>query len=62
MMLSVRSHNQVCQSAEWKSKNSPQARKTRNVRSKIKTMLITSFDSKGINHPEGIRSTWPNRH
>lgn len=36
------------QSAEWKSKNSPQAKKTRKVPSKIKTMLITFFDSKGI--------------
>ncbi|KAG5323518.1 SETMR methyltransferase, partial [Acromyrmex heyeri] len=34
------------QSAEWKSKNS------RKVPSKIKTMLITFFDSKGIIHKE----------
>ncbi|UYV81789.1 hypothetical protein LAZ67_20002375 [Cordylochernes scorpioides] len=34
------------QSADWKSKNSPQAKKTRKVPSKIKTMLITFFDSR----------------
>jgi hypothetical protein len=39
------------QSAEWKSSNSPQAKKTRRVPSKIKTMLITFFDSKGIYYP-----------
>ncbi|KAG5316806.1 SETMR methyltransferase, partial [Acromyrmex insinuator] len=30
--------------AEWKSKNSPQAKKVRKVPSKIKTMLITFFE------------------
>lgn len=34
------------QSAEWKSKNSPQIKKTRKSPSKIKTMLIVFFDSK----------------
>ncbi|UYV80229.1 hypothetical protein LAZ67_18002090 [Cordylochernes scorpioides] len=43
-----------CQSAEWKSKNSPQAKKTRKVPSKIKTMLITFFDSRGIIHKEFV--------
>ena len=40
------------QSAEWKSKNSPHAKKTWKVPSKIKTMLITHtfFDSKRIVH------------
>lgn len=42
------------QSVEWKSKNSPQAKKTRKVPSKIKTMLITFFDSKGIIHKEFV--------
>ncbi|UYV73796.1 hypothetical protein LAZ67_11000937 [Cordylochernes scorpioides] len=42
------------QSAEWKSKNSPQAKKTRKVPSKIKTMLITFFDSRGIIHKEFV--------
>lgn len=42
------------QSAEWKSKNSPQAKKVRKVPSKIKTMLITFFDSKGIIHKEFV--------
>jgi histone-lysine N-methyltransferase SETMAR len=42
------------QSAEWKSKNLPQAKKTQKVPSKIKTMLITFFDSKGIIHKEFV--------
>ncbi|UYV80064.1 hypothetical protein LAZ67_18001570 [Cordylochernes scorpioides] len=42
------------QSAEWKSKNSPQAKKARKVPSKIKTMLITFFDSRGIIHKEFV--------
>lgn len=42
------------QSAEWKSSNSPQAKKTRKVPSKIKTMLIAFFDSKGIIHKEFV--------
>lgn len=40
------------QSAEWKTKNSPQAKKMRKTPSKIKTMLIVFFDSKGIIHKE----------
>ncbi|XP_011166492.1 histone-lysine N-methyltransferase SETMAR-like [Solenopsis invicta] len=44
------------QSAEWKSKNSPEAKKTRKVPSKINTMLITFFDSKGIIHKEFVPS------
>ncbi|UYV70034.1 hypothetical protein LAZ67_7001543 [Cordylochernes scorpioides] len=42
------------QSAEWKSKNSPQAKKTRKLPSKIKTMLTTFFDSRGIIHKEFV--------
>lgn len=42
------------QSSEWKTKNSPQAKKLRKVPSKIKTMLITFFDSKGIIHKEFV--------
>ena len=42
------------QSAEWKSKNSAQAKKVRKVPSKIKTMLITFFDSKDIIHKEFV--------
>lgn len=42
------------QSAEWKSKSSPQAKKTRKVPSKIKTMLIVFFDTKGIIHREFV--------
>ena len=42
------------QSAEWKSKNSPQTKKVRKVPSKIKTMLITFFDSKGIIHKDFV--------
>jgi len=44
------------QSAEWKCRNSPQAKKTRRVPSIIKTMLITFFDSKGITHKEFLQS------
>ncbi|GFW58365.1 putative DD34D transposase [Trichonephila clavipes] len=38
------------QSVELKSQNSPEAKKSRIVPSKIKTMLIPFFDSKGIIH------------
>ena len=44
------------QSAEWKCRISPQPKKTRRVPSKIKTMLITFFDSKGIIHKEFLPS------
>ena len=37
-------------------KNSPQAKKTRRVPSKIKKMLITFFDSTGIIHKEFVSS------
>lgn len=43
-----------CQSAEWKSKSSPQAKKTRKVLSKVKAMLIVFFDCKGIIHHEFV--------
>ncbi|XP_025268578.1 histone-lysine N-methyltransferase SETMAR-like [Camponotus floridanus] len=42
------------QSAEWRSKHSPQAKKTRKVPSKIKAMPIAFFDSKGIIHKEFV--------
>lgn len=42
------------QSAVWKAPSSPKAQKTRRVPSKIKTMLITFFDSKGIIHKEFV--------
>jgi len=44
------------QSAEWKSRNSPPAQKTRKTPSKIKAMLITFFDCKGIIHKEFVPS------
>ncbi|GFU80359.1 putative DD34D transposase [Trichonephila clavipes] len=40
------------QSVEWKQKISPQAKKSRKVQSKIKTMVITFFDNPGITHKE----------
>ncbi|GFV61011.1 putative DD34D transposase [Trichonephila clavipes] len=40
------------QSAERKSENLPQAKTTREMPSKIKTMLITFFDARGIIHKE----------
>ncbi|GFS54913.1 HTH_48 domain-containing protein [Trichonephila clavipes] len=40
------------QSAEWQSENSPQAKKRRKIPSKIKTMLITLLDARGIINKE----------
>ncbi|GFX73703.1 putative DD34D transposase [Trichonephila clavipes] len=42
------------QSAEWKSHNSPQAKKSRKSPSQIKTMLITFFNARGIIHKEFV--------
>lgn len=44
------------QTAEWKSSGSPQAKKTRKTPSKIKTMFIVFYDSKGIIHHEFVPS------
>ncbi|GFW22050.1 HTH_48 domain-containing protein [Trichonephila clavipes] len=42
------------QSAEWKSENSPQSKKTRKIPYKIKTMRITFFDARGIIYEEFV--------
>jgi hypothetical protein len=42
------------QSAKWKSSNSPRPKKARQVKSKVKSMLITFFDIKGIVHKEFV--------
>jgi len=39
-----------CQSAEWKSPASPKDKKVRLQKSKVKTMLVCFYDSKGIIH------------
>lgn len=44
------------QSMQWCSKGSPKPKKVRLQKSKIKTMLITFFDSKGIIHKEFMPS------
>ncbi|KMQ83968.1 histone-lysine n-methyltransferase setmar-like protein [Lasius niger] len=38
------------QSEEWHTKNSPRSKKARMSRSKVKTMIIVFFDSRGIVH------------
>ena len=43
-----------CQSAEWKSEGEPKPKKMRFQKSRIKTMLITFYDSKGIVHKEFV--------
>ncbi|GFX57771.1 mariner Mos1 transposase [Trichonephila clavipes] len=40
------------QSSQWKTPGSPQPKKARQVRSKIKVMLIVFFDADEIVHPE----------
>ena len=40
------------QSAEWKSPASPKGKKVRLQKSKVKTMLVCFYDSKGIIHHE----------
>ena len=42
------------QSSQWKSPGSPRPKKTRQVRSNIKSMLICFFDKKGIVYKEFI--------
>ena len=41
-------------SSQWKSPGSPQPKKTRQVRSNIKSMLICFFDHKAIVHKEFV--------
>ena len=40
------------QSSEWHTKSSPRPKKARMNRSKVKTMIIVFFDSRGIVHKE----------
>ena len=40
------------QSSEWHTKSSPRPKKARMSRSKVKTMIIVFFDSRGIVHKE----------
>jgi histone-lysine N-methyltransferase SETMAR len=42
------------QSSHWKSPNSLRPKKARQVKSKVKNMLIIFFDTKGIVHKEFI--------
>jgi hypothetical protein len=42
------------QSSQWKSPNSPRPKKERQVKSKVKSMLIIFFDFKGIVHEEFV--------
>ena len=42
------------QSAEWKSPTSPKGKKVRLQKSKVKTMLVCFYDSKGIIHHEFV--------
>jgi len=42
------------QIAEWKSPASPKAKKVRLQKSKVKTMLVCFYDSKGIIHHEFV--------
>jgi len=42
------------QSSQWKSPGSTRPKKARQVRSNIKTMLISFFDQKGIVHKEFV--------
>jgi hypothetical protein len=41
-------------SSQWKSPNSPQLKKARQVRSNVKSMLIIFFDIQGIIHKEFV--------
>jgi len=43
-----------CQSAEWKAPDEPKAKKSRLEKSKVKTVLICFYDSKGIVHKEFV--------
>jgi len=42
------------QSAQWKTANSPQPKKFRRSKSRVKTMLLTFFDIRGIVHYEFV--------
>jgi len=42
------------QSAEWHTKSSPRLKKARMSRSRVKTMIIVFFDSRGILHKEFV--------
>jgi len=42
------------QSSQWKSADSPRPKKVRQVRSKVKVMLIIFFDMEGIVHYEYV--------
>ena len=42
------------QSAEWKSPASPKGKQVRLQKSKVKTMLVCFYDSKGIIHHEFV--------
>ena len=42
------------QSAQWKSPSSPKGKKIRLQKSKVKTMLVCFYDSKGIIHKEFV--------
>jgi len=42
------------QSSQWKSSTSPRAKKARQVKSNLKSMIITFFDIKGIVHKEFV--------
>lgn len=42
------------QSAEWRPQNEPATKKSRFQKSKVKTMLICFYDSKGIVHKEFV--------
>ena len=51
------------QSAQWKSPGSPRPKKARQVKSKIKSMLIVFFDCRGIVHREFVPQGQPvNQH
>ena len=43
-----------CQSSQWKSADSPRPKKARQVWSKVKVMLIVSFDMEDIVHYEYV--------
>ena len=42
------------QSAEWHTKSSPRPKKARMSRSRVKTMIIVFYDSRGIVHKEFV--------
>ena len=42
------------QSEEWHTKRSPRPKKARMSRSRVKTMIIAFFDSRGIVHKEFV--------